>query len=107
MNRFRPCPKTKALRDKKYLKWLAAQDPLIGGWGDTVYHHVRMLGNGGVSQKPPDNDCIPIADSVHRDIHNCGEITILVETYELSLDEIRQVCDGYYAKYLKERRRNG
>jgi len=91
----------KNLRDKKYLKWLSAQPPHIPGWGDTVYHHVKLFCNGGVGIKPPDNDCLPVAFSVHDEIHQYGEKEILINRHGYSVELLRDICDTYYRIYKR------
>lgn len=60
-----------------------------------------MFGNGGMGIKPPDNDAIPIPWSVHRDIDNSGERTVLCERFGFSLEELRRVADGYYLEWTR------
>lgn len=99
MQTINPQPKNKPLRDKKYLKWLITQRPLISGDGDTVAHHLKCLGGGGTGIKPPDNHCIPLPESVHRDVHQYGERTVLDGTYGYNLKALEQIAAEYYDKY--------
>lgn len=96
---FEPQPKPTTLRDPKYLKWLAQQPPLIAGTGDTVYHHVKLLKSGSMGKKPSDDDCIPIADSVHQQIHSSGrrggEKNVLLKQHHYTVEMLRDICDTY------------
>lgn len=93
--------KKKRLRDQKYLDWLAEQPPLVMGAGDTVYHHLKMLGGGGTGIKPPDDHCIPLADSTHKDVHHYGERRVLCEKYGYTDKLLRYICDRYRTNYLE------
>ena len=100
-----PQPKQKRLRDKKYLAWLQKQQPLIMGVGDTVCHHIRLFGGAGMGIKAPDNDCIPISDSIHQKIHssgrNGGEKNVLINQHKFTIDILRDLCDAYYREYCR------
>ena len=90
-----PQPKPKAWRSKEYLEWLRKQRPFIGGSGQTVYHHLKMFHGGGIGVKPPDDHCIPVADSVHKRIHQYGEYTTLCVTYGYSKAFLKSLCRNY------------
>ena len=102
---FAPQPKRKQLRDKAYLEWLRKEPPLIAGTGDTVAHHLKLLGNGGMRIKPPDNDCIPIPDSIHQQIHSSGrrggEKNVLLNEHHYTIEMLRDICDSYRRIYLR------
>ena len=102
---IRPDNKKKTLRDKGYLVWLSEQPPLVMGFGDTVAHHVRLFGNGGTGIKPPDDDCIPLSDSTHKDVHHYGERRVLFERYGFTVKDMRVICDRYRAEYLDWQKR--
>ena len=106
-----PQPKPTRLRDKKYLDWLKDQPPLIAGQGDTVYHHVKLFGNGGRGIKPPDDDCLPLAKSVHDLIHSSGkrggEKQVLLRQHKYTIEILRDLCDAYYRVYQREKAQNG
>ena len=102
MDYFQPQPKTKNWRSKKYLGWLAKQPPLLAGRGDTVYHHLKLFRNGGTGKKPPDSDAIPIADSVHRAIHQYGERRVLCEGHGYDKGMLRDICDTYVRIWERE-----
>ena len=74
---FNPQPKEEIWRNKKYREWIAKWPPQIQGSGDTVCVHIRILGSGGTSIKPHDYFTLPLPDSIHKKIHNKGEITVL------------------------------
>lgn len=65
------------------LQWVddAAPWPPVGeegreqDWEDTVAHHVRIGGGGGVGLKPSDYRTVPLTDSEHRALHQAGERT--------------------------------
>jgi len=94
-----PQPKPNTVRDKKYLEWLSKQPPLIAGTGDTVCHHVKLLGSGSMGKKPSDTDCIPISDSIHQRIHSSGrrggERYVLLKEHGHTLESLRDLCDAY------------
>jgi hypothetical protein len=98
-----PCPKQKAFRSKAYLNWLRKQPvpSRIWGTGDIVYHHIKMFGNGGTGIKPPDNDALPIPDSVHRRLDSAGhsERSVLLEETGYSVEDLRGFCDKYYREW--------
>jgi len=98
--------KEKRVYSKSYLKWLRSQPPLIGGTGQTVCHHIRLFKEGGVGLKPPDTSCIPIADSVHQQIHssgrNGGERNVLLKRHKYTVEILRDVCNAYYRVYCRE-----
>jgi hypothetical protein len=101
-----PQPKPKAFRSQAYLNWLKDQPvpSRIFGTGDTVYHHVKMFGNGGMALKPPDNDALPIPDSVHKRLDDIGnsERSVLLEETGYSVEELRALCDGYFEMWSKQ-----
>ena len=103
---FEPQPKPTTLRDPKYLKWLAKQPPLIAGTGDTVYHHIKFFKSGAMGKKPSDTDAIPIAHSVHQQIHssgrNGGERNVLLKRHKYTVEILRDVCNAYYRVYCRE-----
>ena len=90
-----PQPKEKRWRSKAYLKWLEKQVPIMGGTGDTIYHHIKMFGGGGMRIKPPDDHCIPIPSSVHEYIHQHGEKSVLFGTYGYTKEHLRSICREY------------
>ena len=104
---FNPQPKDYYLRDQGYLDWLKGQPPLILGRGDTVYHHIKLFGRGGTGIKPPDDDCIPISDSIHQRIHNSkyGEKRVLLKEHRYTVEALRDLCDAYRRIYLREQDR--
>ena len=54
--------------------WPDAEDPLFDPLSfETVAHHVRMGGNGGVGLKPSDYRTVPLTDGEHRALHQTGE----------------------------------
>lgn len=94
-----PQPKPKRWRSKPFLEWLKKQKPMIQGSGDTVYHHIKLFGNGGSGIKPPDDDCIPISDSIHQLIHSSGrrggERNVLIREHRYTVEALRDICDAY------------
>lgn len=44
-----------------------------GGYPETVSHHVRMGGGGGMGLKPSDYRSVPLMDREHRELHQKGE----------------------------------
>jgi len=102
---IRPDNKKKTLRDKGYLVWLSEQPPLVMGFGDTVAHHLKIFKSGSMGMKPPDTDCIPLADSTHRDVHQYGERRVLFERYGFTEKDLRVICDRYRAEYLDWQKR--
>jgi hypothetical protein len=62
----------KVYRNKKFLEFTRHENPILMGTGDTVYHHVKMLGGGGTSLKPSDTHVVPIKDSVHKLLDSPG-----------------------------------
>jgi len=61
-----------------YLNWLKTQpcaNPRCEGFGgDVVPAHQRILGNGGVGLKPPDEDALPLCTNCHHKEHQ-GAVT--------------------------------
>jgi hypothetical protein len=94
-----PQPKQKQWRSKEYLEWLRNQPPLIQGTGETVSHHIKLFGNGGTGIKPPDDDSIPISDSIHQRIHSSGrrggERNVLLQEHGYTIESLRDLCDAY------------
>jgi len=69
------------VRDKNYLRWLAQFPCVICNVkdGTVVSHHVRVGQAGGVGLKPGDDNCLPLCNTHHMELHNypLGEETFL------------------------------
>jgi len=96
-------PKHKNIRDRSYILWLRNQPSLIPyGTGDIVPHHIKMFGGGGIALKPPDDHCIPIYQSIHDDIGQNGERSILCRKYGYTYDMLWSACMEYRRRYLAQ-----
>lgn len=101
-----PNPKNPPFRSKPYLEWLRRQEKpeFIYGHGPMETHHLKVFGST-VGMKPPDNHCLPIPQSTHRRLHglNSSERQVLCEETGYTVTELRELCDGYYQRWLKEK----
>lgn len=62
----------KLFRSKHYLDWIDRKPCLICRKQST-HHHVRMYGDCGTGQKPPDSYCVPLCPECHGKLHQQGE----------------------------------
>lgn len=72
-------PKSPPLRDRAYLDWLREQRCIFTGRYGNDFESVvpAHIGTAGKSMKSPDNEALPILDSVHKRMHQQGEISVL------------------------------
>ena len=94
-------PKNKPIRNYNYLRWLRKQKPLIPGYGPTECHHIRCFKHCGMGVKPPDNESVPVAWSVHRYIHDHGEKDAFKQ-YGYSVEDLEKICKDYWKQYLRK-----
>ena len=73
---------------ERFKKFTREQTPVLPGYGQTVYHHVRELKGGGTGIKPPDTHCLPLPNEIHKKVHHYGERTIFDE-YGWSEDDVK------------------
>ena len=97
-------PKKPPFRSNPYLAWLRKQRPICAGYGSVEIHHLKMLGHSGTGIKSPDNEGLPVFWSVHKDIHNQGEKTILCEREGFTKDQLKELCDLYYQSWLNRKK---
>lgn len=61
-------------RSKKYLDWIRTQRCCVTGRHENIVaHHVTVMANRGVGQKPCDFWAIPLEYNMHEDLHQHGE----------------------------------
>lgn len=62
-------------RNRAYLNHVRTLPCIISGHRgeDVDPAHIRRLGGGGLSVKPPDNCVLPLKNELHRLQHNIGE----------------------------------
>ena len=106
MEAMTPMPKHPPLRSPPYRKWLRGQPCILTGMGPCDGHHVKLLGNGGLSIKPPDTDCIPIIHRLHLRLDSPGhsEVSVFGEFWpDLDRDQIRnrlrRIADEHWARW--------
>ena len=67
-------PKSKPIRDRKYLDWVRTQACVVTGrTGESEPAHLRLLGEGGMGMKPGDNLVLPLHHELHRRQSTEGE----------------------------------
>jgi len=100
-------PKTRIVRDQKWLDHLKTQPCIITGYRGNDYEavdpaHIGTLGRG---IKSPDNECLPIRHSIHVQMHAHGEMSIL--RAHLPDDVLRAALRAYaremYAEWAGKR----
>jgi len=74
MNYYRPQPKHKVMRSKKYRTWISSHPCVICGKSPCDPHH-EPLGKGGLAIKCPDSQCLPLCHPHHVERHNKGRET--------------------------------
>lgn len=93
------------LRDRPYLDWLRTQPCLVTGWRATEYEAVDPchIGQLGMGVKSPDDEAIPLKHSLHTDMHNRGEMTVLRERAPdwLLRDAFRALARQMYTGYKR------
>lgn len=67
--------KVKTWRCEKYLEFIRSRPCTVTGidYVNSVAHHVRCLGGGGMGLKPPDWMCVPLTAEQHTRLHAMGE----------------------------------
>jgi len=98
-----PFPKPEYFRSKVYLDWLRKQMPICVGFGATETHHLKILNGGGTGIKPPDNHCVPVPWSVHKDIHQRGEKQVLLIDAGFTVEELRTMADRFFDRWRRSR----
>ncbi len=91
------------LRDRRYLNYLRTQRCVLTGRLATEDEKVdpAHIGTSGKGIKSPDDEALPITHSVHRAMHQGGEMTILrgYLTNDLLRDMARAYAREQYRKY--------
>ena len=68
------------LRDNKYLLWLRTQPCILTGqYADHESIVAMHVGTSGRGMKSPDDEALPVCNSLHQEGHQSGEITMLRE----------------------------
>lgn len=90
------------LRDPKYLKAVRDMPCLFTGQMANSNESVvpAHIGSAGKGIKSPDNEVMPLRDSVHQRMHSMGDITVLREAPPWLLREaFRAYAREEYAKW--------
>ncbi|MEC9345529.1 MAG: hypothetical protein VYB54_04830 [Pseudomonadota bacterium] len=71
----------KTLRDRKYLDHLRSEPCVFTGFRGTEYETVdpAHIGTGGKGIKGPDSEALPVLHSIHAEMHQRGEMTVVRE----------------------------
>ncbi len=64
-------PKTKKIRDEKYLKTIRGLPCLVCGRGAEA-HHLMCVGERGLGYRSGDNWAVPLCRNCHTDLHRFG-----------------------------------
>jgi len=66
------------LRDRAYLLFLRDQPCIFTGRKGSDAESVvpAHIGSGGKGMKSPDNEALPVLNSIHQKMHGIGEITV-------------------------------
>lgn len=102
-------PKNKNLRDRKYLDCLRQQDCFVTGMRTHDHETVdpAHTGTGGTGYKGPDNECLPLAHSLHLKSHNKGVVSFWCDAFKQQPHILYELLSSYgknhyYQKYLDE-----
>lgn len=91
-------------RSKPFLEFTRKRTPVLWGFGDTVYHHVKMLLGGGMGLKPPDSHALPVQDSAHRKLDSPGhsERSVFLDA-GYSPDDVAALVEENISAYLESK----
>ena len=94
------------LRDRAYLDALRDMPCAITGQRATDYEKVdpAHIGTAGRGLKSPDDEALPILHSVHQEMHNKGEASVLRERMPdwLLIDCVQAYAREHYRKWKEE-----
>ncbi len=98
-------PKTKVVKDRKYLDWLRTQPCIITGLLGNEHETVdpMHIGTAGKGLKT-DDEALPVMHSIHARGHAQGEMSVLRAAMPdwLLREALRAYARQFYATYLDE-----
>jgi len=100
------------LRDRNYLDWLKGQSCVLTCLQGTEYNAIdpAHIGTAGKGLKSPDNEALPILHSIHSEMHQRGEMTVMLEYLSRNPRLLRDMARAYarecYQEYLTNRPQN-
>ena len=114
---FYQCPKTKPVRDKKYLAWVRTLPCAVCGKpGPSEAAHQRILQGGGMGMKPSDYEAIPLCMACHAFEHTKGIVWLYthrgsgysrkIEIKAHVREIVSELCQKLLKTYQNQKRRS-
>lgn len=98
-------PKLNPIRDRRYLNWLRTQPCIFTGASPAEERTVdpAHIGTMGRGIKSSDDEALPILSSLHRRMHQQGEMTVIRQVIPdwLLRECLRAFCHAEYKRFLE------
>ncbi len=89
-------------RSKKYQAFIKSRPAALPGAGPYHFHHVKLLGGGGMRLKPPDTHGLKLPHELHHRLDSPGhsERSVFAE-FNLSPDDVAAMIEANISDYLE------
>ena len=100
-------PEPRRFRDKTHIKFVAKQACLICGRNPADAHHLRFAQHPALGRKVSDEFIVPLCRGHHREVHRCGDETVMVERSRNRADRRRPSAVAGNASVADNSEQNG
>jgi hypothetical protein len=95
------------IRNRKYLDYLRSQPCVLTGLSGSDFDAIdpMHIGTAGKGIKSDDSEALPVLHSIHQDMHQRGEVTVLLEHLANNKRLLRDMARAYarqeYERWLQ------